>query len=77
MLSKVVYLYYFVFCFKKHNRENQINDEYANTSQENEPNLKVVTSSDTQEIECENTSQENDMTNLEVITSSDAQVTGI
>lgn len=77
MLSKVVYLYYFVFSFKKHNRENQINDECSNTSQENEPNLKVVTSSDTQVIESENTSQENDMTNLEVITSSDAQVTGM
>ncbi|KAL4141956.1 hypothetical protein QTP88_004495 [Uroleucon formosanum] len=39
------------------------------------PNLKVVTSSDNQVIESENTSQENDTTNLEVITSSDAQVT--
>ncbi|KAL4107373.1 hypothetical protein QTP88_017731 [Uroleucon formosanum] len=39
------------------------------------PNLKVVTSSDNQVIESENTSQENDTTNLEVLTSSDAQVT--
>jgi len=77
LLSKVVYIYYFVFCFKKHNSENQINDECDNTSQEKEPNLKVVTSSDTQVIECENTSQEDYMTNLEVITSSDAQVTGM
>ncbi|XP_022170520.1 zinc finger MYM-type protein 1-like [Myzus persicae] len=52
----------------KHNSENQINDECDNTSQEKEPNLKVVTSSDTQVIECENTSQEDYMTNLEVIT---------
>lgn len=68
----------FVFCFKKHNQGNQINDEYENTSQEKKTNLKVVTS-DTQVIECKNTNQENNMTNLEVIissSSSDAHVTG-
>jgi hypothetical protein len=41
-------LYHFVFRFKKHNDENQKNDESANASQKNETNLEVITSSDAQ-----------------------------